>query len=132
MGDTLAHTISAKKRIRQSIKRNQANKQVKSAIRTQEKKIRKLVESSKIEEAATELRSYYSAMDKAGRKYIIHPNTVARKKSRLCMLIKKAENGGTPKTEPATTTETQGTQETQTTQEIDENTSNKETNTEQD
>ena len=86
----MAHTLSAKKRIRQSEKRNEANRQVKSSIRTEEKKIRKLVEEKKYPEAQEALKSYFSKIDKAGKNNTIHKTTVSRKKSRLNIFVKKA------------------------------------------
>ena len=92
--DTLPNITSAKKRTRQNIKRRAQNRIKKSAIRTEEKKFRKLLEENKIEDANKSYQAFASLIDKASKTNLIHKNNAARKKSRLAALFKKVAGKG--------------------------------------
>ncbi len=87
----MAHTLSAKKRIRQSAKRRAANNDKKSRVRTIEKKLRKLVAEKKMEEAEKAYSDFSSAIDKAAKAKVFHKNKAARKKSRIALFLNKAK-----------------------------------------
>ncbi len=78
----MAHSRSALKRWRQNLRRRARNKAVRSATRTFVKKA-----IAAIEQAAPNvmevLREAQSALDRAAKKGVIHPNAAARRKSRL-------------------------------------------------
>ncbi|GAB4433740.1 MAG: hypothetical protein OHK0040_04440 [bacterium] len=74
---------SALKRERQSLVRRERNKSVKSAIKTQIKKVRSAIEAKNEEAVKTELTKVQSCLDKAAIKGIIHKNKAARHKARL-------------------------------------------------
>ncbi len=76
---------SAKKALRQSIKRRLRNIKLKEAIKNAAVKMKK----AKKEEMNKFLSSAYKAIDKAAKSGIIKKNTAARKKSRLAKLISK-------------------------------------------
>lgn len=76
---------SAKKALRQSIKRRLRNIGRKKAIKNAVVKIKK----AKKEEALKLLSLAYKAIDKAAKAGTIKKNTAARKKSRLAKLINK-------------------------------------------
>jgi small subunit ribosomal protein S20 len=76
----LPHHKSARKRLRQDKKRREANKAVKSAVKTAAKKVTTATNS---EEAAKDLKSAESVIDRAAKKHVIHWRNAARKKSRL-------------------------------------------------
>ena len=60
------------------------NKTVRSFTRSRVTKAKSTVaEGESTEEAATAVRDAISALDRAARKGVIHPNQAARKKSRL-------------------------------------------------
>ncbi|TSC90562.1 MAG: small subunit ribosomal protein S20 [Parcubacteria group bacterium Gr01-1014_2] len=82
-------TKSAKKALRQSIKRHQKNLQKKEAIKDIVKKIKKLVSQGKTEEAKVLLPQAYKTIDKASKSYL-HKRAAARKKSRLTALLNKS------------------------------------------
>lgn len=86
----MPNIASAKKRTRQNEKRRVKNQAQKSAIRTQEKKLRALVAEKKAEEASKVQSKLISLVDKAAKKNLIHKNAAARKKSRIAHLLKKA------------------------------------------
>lgn len=79
----MAHGRSAKKRIRQNLKRREGNRRVRSALRTQLRKVVKLCHENKLPEARRELVRAYILLDKAAQGKIVHPNLAARQKSRL-------------------------------------------------
>jgi len=79
----MANTKSAEKRIRQSEKRRMMNRQARSTMRTEIKKVRSLVSEKKYDEAKSMLPSVYGIIDRTVQKGIIHRNTAARYKSRL-------------------------------------------------
>jgi small subunit ribosomal protein S20 len=84
-------TKSAKKRHRQSLQRRTKNRAVKSAVKTQVRKVRRAVEAGDIAAAEQELRLAAKKLDRAGVKRVIHPNAASRTKSRLAHLIKTAK-----------------------------------------
>lgn len=80
---------SAKKRLRQSIKRRARNKDVRSSIRTVTKS---LLNTESAEEAEGLYRQLTSMLDRAARKGLIASNAVARRKSRLSRFVKSLSN----------------------------------------
>lgn len=85
----MPNTKSAKKAMRQNIKRRALNRQKKSAVRTYEKSVRKFVEKNDMENAEAAYRKFSSSIDKAAKTNLYHKNNAARKKSRLALLLKK-------------------------------------------
>ena len=80
-------TKSAKKAVRNSLRRKAYNDQRKKAMKEITKEIEKLVKKDKAE-AAKKLSVAYKAIDKAAKKGVIKKNTAARKKARLTRLVK--------------------------------------------
>lgn len=78
---------SAKKALRQSIKRRERNLKRKKAIKDTVKKIRKELKSKNKEETLKLLSLAYKAYDKAAKMGVIKKNTAGRKKSRLTKLV---------------------------------------------
>lgn len=87
-------TKSAKKALRQSLKRKARNLIYKKKIKSLLKKVKKLVLAKKIEEAKALLPQLYKILDKAAKVGVIKKNTAARKKSRITKLLKKNLNFG--------------------------------------
>ena len=87
----MPNTASAKKRLRQNEVRRLHNRTIKSAVRTQIKKVRQAVDAGEIDKAEAEFRAAAKKLDQAGAKRVIHPNKSARQKSRLQALIRKAK-----------------------------------------
>ncbi len=88
----MANIVSAKKRARQSLVRRDRNQQMKKAIRGLEKKVRNAISSKDKDAAASLLKDYSSAIDKAATKGKYHPKTASRKISRLTISMNKALN----------------------------------------
>ncbi len=93
----MAHSLSARKRARQSVKRHTRTQIVKSKIKTQLKKTRSMLvihkdapdKNVKKETLAAELTRTTKLIDKAVSKGIIHKNKAARLKSRLNLAANK-------------------------------------------
>ncbi len=86
----MANTKSALKQARQNEKRRLRNRVYRSAARTYVKKVRRLIEEGKLEEARVAMVSAVKALDKAAEKGILHKNNAARRKSRLFKLLNRA------------------------------------------
>jgi len=80
---------SAQKRHRQSLKRHDRNKAVRSRVRTFVKRVRESIETRDLSEATVRLQSAARAIDKAVTKGVLHRNTAARKISRLTRAVRK-------------------------------------------
>jgi small subunit ribosomal protein S20 len=81
----MANTRSAEKQERQAIKRNTANRAVKSRLRTALKKARTAAAGGD-----ANLSVGFSEIDKAAKKGVIKKNTASRYKSRLAKSAKRA------------------------------------------
>jgi small subunit ribosomal protein S20 len=79
----VAHSLSAKKRVRQNAKRNEINRARKSQIRTQVKRFEAAVGSGDAAAAAEQFRLVGKKLDKVASTSTMHKKTAARKKSRL-------------------------------------------------
>lgn len=80
-------TQSAKKAVRQSLRKKAINDRRTKIMKEIVKKVVKTVKVDK-KEAEKMLSSAYQAIDKAAKRGVIKKNTAARKKSRLTKLIK--------------------------------------------
>lgn len=80
-------TKSAKKALRQSIKRRKRNLIYKKKMKNLLKEVKKLVLAKKIKEAKELLPKIYKILDKAAKVGVIKKNTASRKKSRITKLI---------------------------------------------
>lgn len=87
----MPNTKSAKKRLRQDTQRRNRNRSVKSGVRGQVRKVREAVKSGNTDLAEEEFRLAAKKLDRAGARKIIHPNAVARTKSRLQKAIRSAK-----------------------------------------
>jgi len=81
-------TKSAKKALRQSLRRREKNLKRKETVKNITKKIKKLLSEGKTEEAKTLLPQAQKAIDKAAKGYL-HHRASNRKKSRLSALVNK-------------------------------------------
>ena len=88
----MPNTASASKRLRQDKVRQARNKSIKSAMKTQIKKVIKLANDGDIATAEAEFKVAVKKIDRAGAKKVIHKNAAGRQKSRLQRIIKSAKN----------------------------------------
>lgn len=86
----MPNTRSAAKQVRVQERRRLRNQSVRSATRTFVRKAEEQVTAGAAETAPEAVREAVSALDRAARKGVIHPNAAARKKSRLMKKLNSA------------------------------------------
>lgn len=87
----MAHSLSAKKRFRQSVKRRARNRARKSAVKTQIKSFLETAkESSDIDAIEQQYKLTQKKIDKLAAQKTLHKNTAARKKSQLARQVNAA------------------------------------------
>jgi small subunit ribosomal protein S20 len=79
----VAHSLSAKKRIRQNIKKRTINRARKSQVKTQIKHFQEAVAGGDVEAASERYGLVVKKLDKTAATSTMHKRTAARKKSRL-------------------------------------------------
>lgn len=89
----MANTASARKRIRQTLRRTERNQARKSRMRTFIKKVEAAITGGDKGIAAEALRAAQPEMQRAAGKGVIHANTVARRLSRMSARIKGMQAG---------------------------------------
>ena len=93
----MAHSLSAKKRVRQNDKRRARNRHRKTVVRDEIKTYNAAVLAGDINKAEAELKKVVVILDKTAAKRTIHKNAAARKRSRLTRklnALKTAKAGG--------------------------------------
>ncbi len=83
---------SAKKRLRQNLKRAALNRSKKRAVKEVYKKMMKLIIAKDWEEAEKLLPKYQKVVDKAAKRRVFHPNKAARLKSKMVKRILAIKN----------------------------------------
>ena len=96
----MAHSLSAKKRVRQNEKRRARNRQRKLLIKDELKSFTTAITAGDPAAASTELTKVVKRLDKVAAKHTIHKNTAARKRSRLtkrlnALVASKSGSAGT-------------------------------------
>jgi small subunit ribosomal protein S20 len=91
----VAHSLSAKKRVRQNAKKRTINHARKSQIKTQIKRLEAALSSGSTEAAAEQFHLVARKLDKIAATSTMHKKTAARKKSRLAKRLNalKAQKG---------------------------------------
>lgn len=79
---------SAKKALRQNVKRRTANAKTKRIIHDLDREIRSLVAQNQKDKASALLSKYFKLVDKATKTGIFKKNSTARKKSLMSKLVK--------------------------------------------
>ena len=87
----MAHSLSAKKRVRQTLKRRARNRARKELLKDQVKSFGAALASGDWKKAEEELRKTAQRLDKVASKHTIHKNTAARKRSRLTKRLNAAK-----------------------------------------
>ena len=82
----MANHQSSKKRIKQTIKRNENNRYYAKTARNAVRKLRATTDKA---EAAAQLPKVSSMLDKLAKKNVIHANKAANLKSKLTKLVNK-------------------------------------------
>ncbi len=92
---------SAKKRVLVNTKKTEQNKAIRSAVKTEMKKIDALIKENKLEEAKVALSNAFKVIDAACSKNIYHANNAANKKSKLAKKVDLAIAKNVPVAEVA-------------------------------
>ena len=79
----MAHSLSAKKRVRQNEKRRARNRHRKSVVRDEVKTYNAAITAGDVTKAEAELKTVVKLLDRTAAKNTIHKNAAARKRSRL-------------------------------------------------
>jgi len=93
----VAHSLSAKKRVRQSIKRRARNRFRKEMVKDKTKGFLTALASGDLGKAETALRTAVQKMDRVAQKGTIHKNAAARKRSRMALKLNAARAAGAGK-----------------------------------
>ncbi len=89
----MAHSRSAKKRVRQTLRRTLRNRSRKSRIRTFVRKVEEAIASGDYEAARAAFVDAESELRRGVTKGVLHINTAARKISRLARRVKALSPG---------------------------------------
>ena len=81
---------SAKKRVLVNDKKTEQNKAIRSAVKTEIKKVDLLIKENKFEEAQSALAIAFAAIDSACSKNIFHKNNASNKKAKLAKKLSVA------------------------------------------
>ena len=84
-------TKSARKQMRVSEKSRLRNKSIRTLCKTNITKAERLIFSGELESAQAAVVAAISALDKAAKKGVVHPNNAARRKSRLMKKLNEAQ-----------------------------------------
>jgi len=93
----VAHSLSAKKRIRQNIKSRARNRARKAVLKDDLKSFAAVLASGDFKKAEPELSKVVSRINRVASKGSLHKNTAARKRSRLALRLnamRAAKSGG--------------------------------------
>ena len=93
----MAHSLSAKKRVRQNLKARARNRARKEQIKEPVKAFTSAIAAADWTKAEEALKTAVKKMDRIATKGTIHKNTAARKRSRLTKRLNaaRAAKGGT-------------------------------------
>ncbi len=83
----MAHSLSAKKRVRQDSKKRVINRARKSQVKTQVKHLETAIAGGDVEAAKEQFRLVAQKLDKTASSSTMHKKTAARKKSRLAKKV---------------------------------------------
>ncbi|OHB58318.1 MAG: 30S ribosomal protein S20 [Planctomycetes bacterium GWF2_50_10] len=83
----MAHSLSAKKRVRQDAKKKLINRARKSAVKTQVKHLEDAIKAGDLAKVQEAFKATSKKLDKVASTSTMHKNTAARKKSRLAKRV---------------------------------------------
>jgi small subunit ribosomal protein S20 len=88
----MAHSLSAKKRVRQNDKKRVINRVRKSQLKTQTRKFEEALKAGDIDAAKEQYRLLAQKLDKVAATSTLHKGTAARRKSRLAKKLNALAN----------------------------------------
>ena len=90
----MAHSLSAKKRVRQNDRQRTLNRARKSMLKTNTKHFLKALEDGNVEKAQTEYKTLVKKLDKVACTSTMHKNTASRIKSRMAKRLNSLKTKG--------------------------------------
>lgn len=93
---------SAKKKMKQALKHEKHNREIKNAVKQKIKATKKAIGTDP-KELAEKLSQAFSEIDRAAKRNVIHKNVASRKKSRLSRLVSKGKEAVAIKKKKTTT-----------------------------
>jgi small subunit ribosomal protein S20 len=90
----VAHSLSAKKRIRQNAKHRTLNRARKSTLKTYTKRFLTAIDDSNLEKAQVEYKLLTKKLDQAASTSTMHKNTTSRIKSRMAKRLNSLKTKG--------------------------------------
>jgi len=90
----VAHSLSAKKRIRQAATRNMRNRARRAELKSQLRDVSDVMGAGDAATAEKQVKAAVQILDRESNRGLIHPNQAARRKSRLAKklnALKKAK-----------------------------------------
>jgi len=87
----MPHSLSAKKRVRQNVRRHQRNRAIKSRIRTATRRFRQAVETGDLDTARERFRDAQRLLHRAANNGPIHRHAAARAISRMQKHLSQTE-----------------------------------------
>ena len=97
----MAHSLSAKKRVRQNVKRRLINRARKSQVKTQIKRFETALSTGDTNAASEQYRLVAQKLDKVAATSTMHKKTAARKKSRLAKRLNSLKAKATQQPQPS-------------------------------
>lgn len=88
----MAHSLSAKKRIRQNIKQSARNRWRKRRLKGAIRDFEQALGSNDLDGAEQRLRECYRVLDRVAGKGVIHKNAAGRSKARLARRLSQARS----------------------------------------
>jgi small subunit ribosomal protein S20 len=88
----VAHSLSAKKRVRQNAKRRTINRSRKSQVKTEIKHFEEALAAGDVQAAEQRYRSFVKKIDKVASTSTLHKKTASRKKSRLAKKLNQLKS----------------------------------------
>ena len=86
----MAHSVSARKRTRQNVRRRDRNRRRKRQVQDSLKAFDQALQGGDKDKAAEQLSACYKKLDQIAAKGTIHKNAAARKKARLAKKLSAA------------------------------------------
>ena len=91
----MAHSLSAQKRVRQSVKRNARNRHRKLLLKNDAKGFTAAIAKGDVAAAGEAFKTVTARLGKAAAKHTIHKNAAARRRSRAAKKLNKLAGAGT-------------------------------------
>ncbi len=90
----MAHSVSARKRVRQNATQRARNRWRLRTMRDSIKDFRDKLAHGSVEDATTSMRACAKVIDRTAAKGVIHKNQAARRKSRMSAALKAKKAAG--------------------------------------